>query len=70
MTIDLSPAELRALRIALDNYLPELRYELARARIEPDRRELAELEAIMEVLRRKLVDPPASQPFAGPHALP
>lgn len=54
MSIILNEHEEQALRRALENYLPELRYELARVKRERDRHELVELEATLESLRRRL----------------
>jgi hypothetical protein len=43
-----------ALRRALDNYLPELAFEIARIDLERDRHELARVEAVLRGLRARL----------------
>jgi hypothetical protein len=51
-TIALSADELRALRWALDNYLPQLRYD--EARIKRDRHDLVVIEETLTALRERL----------------
>jgi hypothetical protein len=58
MTTDdftLSPDEARALHRALDNYLPELRYELARIKLERERRGMVRFDEVLEQLQRRLI---------------
>jgi hypothetical protein len=54
LTIDLSADELRALCWALDNYLPELRFEEARVKHERYRHDLVVLEETLTALRERL----------------
>jgi hypothetical protein len=56
-TIALSDDELRALRWALDNYLPTLRYDEARIKVVHDRHDLVVLEETLTALREKLDQP-------------
>jgi hypothetical protein len=50
----LDETEVRALRRALDNYLPELSYEVARVERGRYRRDFAEFERTLVALRRRL----------------
>jgi hypothetical protein len=54
VVLTLSEEEAHALERALDNYLPELRYELARVKLERDRADLVELDEMLERLRDRL----------------
>jgi hypothetical protein len=54
MTVVLTDKEAAALRQALDAYLPELRYELARIKRERIRHDLVEQEQILSGLRQRL----------------
>ncbi len=54
MQLTLDDDEITALRQALDTYLPELRYELARIKLERDRHGLVHLEEILAHLRDRL----------------
>ena len=59
--IVLSDTEMAALKEALDNYLPELNYELARVKLERDRHHLVELERSLRVFRNRLADEAAGR---------
>lgn len=54
MTLLLSDREERALRRALDAYLPDLRYEAARVKLMRDRHELVVLDEVLSNLRERL----------------
>lgn len=54
MALTLSDEEVRALREALDSYLPELRYEAARIKLERERHGLVRLDRILSRLRERL----------------
>jgi hypothetical protein len=54
MSIMVEDDEAQALREALDNYLPGLRYELARVKVERDRHPMVMLEEKLTALRKKL----------------
>ena len=54
MSLEISDEEARAIRWALDNYLPELSYEVARIKLERDRHWLAEREALLQRVRQRL----------------
>jgi hypothetical protein len=54
MSWQLGDDEAATIRRALDNYLPELRYELARVKLPSERHELVEFERKLTHLRRKL----------------
>ena len=54
MEIALSRAEIEALCWALDNYLPELRYDEARVKRERDRHEVVVREELLTALRTRL----------------
>jgi hypothetical protein len=54
LTISFSPEELRALCWALDNYLPELRYEEARVKLSHYRHDLVVIEETLTALRERL----------------
>lgn len=54
MTLLLTDREERALRRALDTYLPELRYDLARVKLMRDRHELVVLDEVLSDLRERL----------------
>jgi hypothetical protein len=54
VTLTLSEEEARALCQVLDKYLPELRYELARIKLERDRHPLVVLDNLLERLRGRL----------------
>lgn len=56
MSITLSEQEAVAIVEALDGYLPELRYELARVKLERDRHELVQREEVLTELRRRLAE--------------
>ena len=56
MAFMLSDEEARALRRALDNYLPELAYEVARVDRERDRHEFAQFEQVLIRMRQRLAD--------------
>lgn len=68
MAVLLRDDEARVLAWALDNYLPELRYELARVKRGRDRHELVVREEMLSAIRERLEDylrgaiegPPAS----------
>jgi hypothetical protein len=62
----LEDAEIEAVRWALANYLPELRYEAARFKRERDRHELALREEILTALLERLDAEHASQSEAAP----
>ncbi len=55
MPFILSDEEMSAVRRALDNYLPELAFEIARIDLERDRHELGRMERTLKVLRARLV---------------
>lgn len=57
MTLILDDAEVCALRQALESYLPELRYELARVKLERDRHELVQREERLTDLLQRLATP-------------
>lgn len=59
MALTLNDDEVLALRQALDTYLPELQYELARIKRERDRHPLVELDRTLTALREKLAAGPA-----------
>jgi hypothetical protein len=52
--VTLTDIEARALRRALENYLPELRYELARVKLESTRHDLVELERLLTDIEERL----------------
>ena len=54
MHITLEDDDIGALRQALDTYLPELRYELARIKLERDRHFLVRMEERLSRLRERL----------------
>lgn len=54
MSIALSREEIEALCWALDNYLPQLRYEEARVKRERDRHEIVVREELLTALRGRL----------------
>jgi len=54
MSITMEEDEALAIRQALDNYLPELRYELARVKLPSERHSLVELERTLSRVRAKL----------------
>jgi hypothetical protein len=56
-TLALSATELHALRWALDNYLPELRFAEARVKRERDRHEVVVIEETLTALRERLDRP-------------
>ncbi len=55
--VTLSEEEVRALRTALDNYLPELTRDLVRISRERDRHDIAALERTLTALRKRLDSP-------------
>jgi hypothetical protein len=54
MSLTLDDDDMAALRQALDSYLPELRYELARIKLERDRRPLVDVEEKLTNIRKRL----------------
>jgi hypothetical protein len=61
MAFQLNDDEVRALRWALDNYLPELRYDEARVKLMRDRHDVVVIEETLSRLRERLpsdVEPP------------
>lgn len=52
--ITLSDEEVRLLRRALDNYLPELDYEVARIKLERERHEILGFDEALHALRDRL----------------
>jgi hypothetical protein len=68
MPIVLTDAEARAVAHALDNYLPELRYELARVKLERDRHQMVAFEELLTMLRSRLPTP--DEGAEAPHAVP
>jgi hypothetical protein len=54
MAILLNDTEADAVRWALQSYLPELRYEAARIRLQGQRQELVELEQVLSRLASRL----------------
>jgi hypothetical protein len=54
MPYTLEDEELKTVRDALDNYLPELRYELARVKLQRERHPLVEFEAKLSAIRKRL----------------
>jgi hypothetical protein len=58
-TYQLSEPEAHVLRWALEQYLPELGYEVARIKLERDRHELVLKEEILSTLLTRLSRPPA-----------
>lgn len=54
MPVTLNDAEREVLRRVIDNYLPELRFELVRAEDREVQRDLARLEEMLEQIRRRL----------------
>ena len=54
MMVTLDQEEVRALVRALDGYLPELEYDLARVKHERDRHELVALDRVLLSLRNRL----------------
>jgi hypothetical protein len=64
MTLTLDAAELQALMTALDRYLPELEFELARVKLERHRHDLVALDSALRSIRARLgeIDASAGQP--------
>lgn len=60
--VALNEEEMRAVLWALDNYLPELAYDLARIDRERDRHEVAAFERTLAALRERLHDDLAQRP--------
>ena len=60
--VTLTDAELRALAKALDAYLPEFSYEIARIDLQRDRHEVAQEERVLRDLRRRIADAIAEPP--------
>lgn len=54
MNFPIDAREAEALLQALDNYLPELEYELARVKLERDRHELVRRDQLLRELRARL----------------
>ena len=54
MAVILSNDEVAALRRAIDSYLPELQYEVARIKLPRDRHDLAAIERTLVALRTRL----------------
>ncbi|MCO5168288.1 MAG: hypothetical protein M9894_18260 [Planctomycetes bacterium] len=54
MNLPLDPREVGALLDALDSYLPELEYELARVKLERDRHEMVERDELLRGIRARL----------------
>jgi hypothetical protein len=54
LTIPLSSDELKALCWALDNYLPQLRYDEARVKLARNRHDLVVVEETLTALRERL----------------
>jgi hypothetical protein len=67
---ELTDAEALAVTQALDAWLPELRYDLARIKRERDRRELVALEDTLSRLRSRLREPPTGEEQEAVEALP
>jgi hypothetical protein len=56
VNLNLNPTELHALMHALDRYLPELEFELARVKLERHRHDLVELDSALRTIRAQLAD--------------
>jgi hypothetical protein len=56
MTLQLSPREAEVLLRALDSYLPELEFELARVKLERHRRDLNDLDNTLRRLRDRIAE--------------
>jgi hypothetical protein len=54
MNLPLNAREAEALRRALDDYLPELEYELARMKRERERHELVQHDELLRTLRNRI----------------
>lgn len=54
MNFPIDAREAEALLQALDSYLPELEYELARVKLERDRHELVQRDQLLRDLRARL----------------
>lgn len=54
MNFPMDVSEAQALLQALDSYLPELEYELARVKLERDRHELVQRDQLLRDLRARL----------------
>jgi hypothetical protein len=54
MNLPIDAREAEALMRALDNYLPELEYELSRVKLERDRHSLVERDELLRVVRNRL----------------
>ena len=54
MSVTLTDDEVGALKKALDSYLPELAFEIARIDLEADRHDVAREERILQALRKRL----------------
>jgi hypothetical protein len=52
--VTLTDGEAHAVKQAIDNYLPELEYELARIKLERDRRGLVALDEMLRQIRNRL----------------
>jgi hypothetical protein len=61
----LEEEEIAAVRWALENYLPELRYEAARIKRERDRHELVVQEQILTALLARLSSPEVQEAASG-----
>lgn len=54
MNLPIDAREAEALMRALDNYLPELEYELSRVKLERDRHELVQRDSLLRLVRNRL----------------
>ncbi len=55
MSVTLGDDEVHTVAELIDKYMPELRFELARVKLEHDRHPLVDLEARLTALRKKLI---------------
>ena len=62
MALSLTNDEVAALRVCLDNYLPELRYDLSRIKLPRDRHDVVTLERALSSLRLRLDTDAAAPP--------
>lgn len=62
MDIKLTQQETEALKHCLDNYLPELRYDMSRVKLPRDRHDMVVFEEALTRLRRRLDEAPAVAP--------
>lgn len=54
MALSLTNEEVAALRVCLDNYLPELRYDMSRIKLPRDRHDVVTLERVLSSLRSRI----------------